>query len=192
MTSTTQTTLEAPAAIGGMSHDERALLLELLEGSRDRLRSAIEAAAEDCWRKKPADGGWSAAECAEHLVLCEETLLGMIRGQILAGPANPEGAAAVRGKDGIVIQAIHNRGMRLKTFPFLEPTGQWSGRRSALDEFLKRRAATVRYAAHATEPLHLHVAPLGELGPIDAYQWMLLLAAHTDRHLAQMQEALAG
>jgi hypothetical protein len=173
-----------------MSHDERALLVEMLEGSRDRLRAAIEAAPEDCWKRKPAGGGWSAAECAEHLLLCEETLLGLIRGQILAGPANPDAAAELKGKDGIVVQAMHDRSMHIKTFPFLEPTGQWADRRGALDEFLARRASTVQYAAGAIEPMHHHAAPLGELGLLDAYQWLLLMAAHTDRHLAQMEEAL--
>lgn len=60
--------LEAPAP-GGMSADERGFLIEMLETSRDRLRAALCDAPEELWQRKPAGGGWSAADCAEHLVL---------------------------------------------------------------------------------------------------------------------------
>jgi hypothetical protein len=59
----------------------------------------------------------------------------------------------------------------------------------ALDAFLARRADTLDHARATRDPLHHHAAPLGELGPLDAYQWLLLMAAHTDRHLAQMRQA---
>jgi hypothetical protein len=36
--------------------------------------------------------------------------------------------------------------------------------------------------------LHHHFAPLGPLGDLDGYQWLLLLASHTERHVAQMDE----
>ena len=39
--------------------------------------------------------------------------------------------------------------------------------------------------------LYVHFAPLGPLGDLDGYQWLLLLASHTDRHVAQMQEVKA-
>jgi hypothetical protein len=71
--------------------------------------------------------------------------------------------------------------------------GSRNGRRPdqglALDAFLARRADTLDYVRATCDPLHHHTAPLGELGPLDAYQWLLLMAAHTDRHLAQMRDA---
>lgn len=182
--------LDAPAA-GGISAVERALLVEMLEASRDRLRIAIKGAPQELWQRKPASGGWSAAECAEHLVLSEEALLEMVRGKILETPANPGMAPELRGKDGIVVQAMRNRTVKRKTFDFLEPRKKWPDQLSALDAFLARRAETLDYARRNREPLHYHAAPLGDLGALDAYQWLLLLAAHTDRHLAQMQEALS-
>jgi hypothetical protein len=183
--------LEAPAR-GGMSTDERAMLVEMLEASRDRLRAALCEAPDELWHRKPAGGGWSAAECAEHLVLSEESLLGIIRGRILAGPENPGIAVELRGKDGMVVQAMQNRSTRIRTFEFLEPRGQWAARETVMDAFLARRAVTLDYARTNRDPLHHLAAPLGETGLLDGYQWLLLLAAHTDRHVAQMQEALSG
>ncbi len=182
--------LDAPPP-GGMTADERALLVELLEASRNRLRNAMTNAPDSLWTRTPAGGGWSPADCAEHLVLSEEALLGLIRGTILAAPADPGLAVELRGKDGIVVQAMQNRAARQKTFDFLEPAGTWRERRAALDAFLARRADTLDFARSTRDPLHHHAAPLGELGMLDAYHWLLLMAAHTERHLAQMQEALS-
>ncbi len=179
--------LEAPAP-GGLSADERALVVEMLESSRERLRAAVRGMSRESWVSKPA--GWSPAECLEHLVLSEEALLGLIRGKILAAPANPTLSIELRGKDGIVVTAMQNRALKLKTFDFLEPNGRWPDQAQALDAFLARRADTLDYVRATRDPLHHHAAPLGELGQLDAYHWLLLMAAHTDRHLAQMREAM--
>lgn len=179
------------APTGGLSPDERGLLVEMLCGSRDRLRKALGAASDDAWNRRPARGGWSAAECAEHLVLTEEALLALIRQKILSGPATPSLESQLRGKDGAVVQAMQDRAAKGKTFDFLEPRGQWPNRLSALDAFLARRADTIEYVRGSREALHHHAAPLEGLGPLDAYHWLLLMASHTDRHVAQLQEALA-
>jgi hypothetical protein len=43
----------------------------------------------------------------------------------------------------------------------------------------------------SSDNLDHHFAPLGPLGDLDGYQWLLLLASHTDRHVAQMEEVKA-
>jgi hypothetical protein len=180
------------SAPGGMSADERALLMEMLETSRDLLSAALSEEPDELWHRKPVDGGWSGAECAEHLVLTEEFLLGTVRNQVLGGPEDPAIAVELRGKDGVVVQAMQDRTHRRKTFDALAPRGRWAGRELLRDAFLARRAATLDYARTSRDPLHHHAAPLGDAGLLDGYQWLLLLAAHTDRHLAQMREALTA
>jgi hypothetical protein len=54
-----------------------------------------------------------------------------------------------------------------------------------------KRGATLEYVRQATDNLHHHFAPLGALGDLDGYQWLLLLASHTERHVAQMDEVKA-
>ena len=41
-----------------------------------------------------------------------------------------------------------------------------------------------------SEPLRDRFAPHPFAGMIDGYQWVLFLAAHTDRHAAQIEETL--
>jgi len=36
--------------------------------------------------------------------------------------------------------------------------------------------------------LHHHAVPCGALGALDGYQWLLLLAIHTERHVQQIDD----
>ncbi len=186
----TPTSTIQPVA-GTMTTQERDLLLDLLVSSQQRLILAIVGLNEHQWTFDPGTDRWSIAQCAEHLALSEDALLGIVRSQILQTSANPSGAAAARGRDGIVVAAIRDRSQRGKTFDFLEPQTVAASPAAFISEFLTRRATTLQYVRESTDTLHHHFAPLGPFGDLDAYQWLLLLACHTDRHVAQMEEVKA-
>jgi len=175
-----------------MSDEERALLLNLLHTSRDAFLAELDAVGADEWMPRPHEDAWSIAECAEHIVVSEEALRRIVREQILTSPASPEKAAAVQGKDGIVIQAMRDRSHRVKTFDFLEPTGRFPDPFTLLARFREERAATIAYVQSTVDPVHAHTFALAPLGDLDAFQWLLLLAAHTGRHVSQMREAREG
>jgi hypothetical protein len=120
--------------------------------------------------------------------MTEATLLGMVRQSILSSPANPAVAAELKGKDGVVVQAMKDRSVKHKTFDFLEPQGALTDRAAALQAFLERRAATIDFAIGSNAAVHYHAAPLGPLGLLDAFQWLLAIAAHSERHAAQIKE----
>jgi hypothetical protein len=173
---------------GRMTAQERDLLLELLVSSQHALIAAIVRLSVDQWRFGPGADRWSVAACAEHLALSEAGLLEMVRGQILGGPAAPEKVAAANGRDGIVVGAMRDRSRRSKTFDFLEPRSTAPTPADFIESFLKQRAATLHYVRGTDDALHQHFAPLGPLGDLSAYQWLLLLASHTERHVAQIEE----
>jgi hypothetical protein len=181
--------LQLPA--GSMTAQERDLLIDLLVSSQHGLVAATVGLTADQWTFDPGPDRWSISECAEHLALSEDALLGIVRKQVLAATANPEAAATARGRDGVVVTAMRDRSQRLKTFDFLEPRTCASSPATFISEFLTRRAATLEYTRESTDNLHHHFAPLGPLGDLDGYQWLLLLASHTDRHVAQIEEIKA-
>jgi hypothetical protein len=176
---------------GIMSAQERDLLLDLLVSSQQRLIAATVGLSTDQWMFDPGPDRWSIAQCAEHLALSEDALRGVVRGQLLEAPVTPDAAAAARGRDGIVVGAMRDRSNKMKTFDFLEPRTVSSSPAAFVTDFLNRRAATLEYVRRATDDLHHHFAPLGALGDLDGYQWLLLLASHTERHVAQMDEVKA-
>lgn len=181
--------LDAPAP-GGLTADERALLIERLEASRERVRELLSVTSPAVLKRRPGNGGWTPLECSEHLVLSEETLLRMIRHDILSGAPNPALPPELQGRDGAVIAVMSDRSRKTKTFESLAPRGVYETGAFVLDAFLARRAATIDFVRGTKEPLRYYAAPLEGLGLLDAYQWLLLIAAHTDRHVEQMLERL--
>jgi hypothetical protein len=179
------------AAPGAISLQERELLVDLLERSRDVFVASVSAVTDAAWQTRPAEDAWSAAECAEHIVISERVLREIATHVALATPARPELAPAVRGKDGAIVQAMRDRSHRAKTLPVLEPAGRWPGRAGLVARFLEERAATLAYIRTTGAPLHFHFAPLEPFGDLDGYQWVLLLASHTERHAAQIDAASA-
>jgi DinB family protein/SnoaL-like protein len=176
---------------GLMSAQERDLLLDLLVSSQQRLIAATVGLTTEQWMFDPGPGRWSIAQCAEHLALSEDALRGVVRGQVLESPATADAAAAARGRDGIVVGAMRDRSNKIKTFDFLEPRTISSSPAVFVTDFLQKRAATLNYVRETNDCLHHHFAPLGPLGNLDGYQWLLLLASHTERHVAQMDEVKA-
>jgi DinB superfamily/SnoaL-like domain len=175
-------------APGLVTPQERDLLVDLLVSSQQMLIGAIVRLTADQWRFDPGEDRWSIAECAEHLALSEERLFAMIRGQILGSPAAPDKTAVACGRDGVVVGAMRDRSRRMKTFDFLEPRSSTPAPAEFIEAFLTKRAATLQYVRETGDALHHHFAPLGPLGDLDAFQWLLLLASHTERHVAQIEE----
>ena len=174
---------------GAMSDEERGLVTTMLEDSRDAFASAVAAIGEDGWTRKPSDGGWSPAECAEHVAVCEDVLMNLLRGKILQSTAAPERVVDVQGKDGVVTQAIRDRSRKIQTFDFLEPSGRFASRRELMEAFLRKRSELLRYVRTTNDSVHHHFSDHGAFGALSAYQWLLLIAGHTERHVAKMFEA---
>jgi DinB superfamily len=173
---------------GTLSPQERDMLIDLLVSSQSALVSAVVGVSPAEWTRDPGAGRWSIAQCAEHLALSEEGLLAIVRTQILTSPPAVDAAAVVRGRDGVVVSAMRDRSHRSQTFEALMPRTPAATPAAFIAAFLSRRAATLRYVRETADPLHHHVAPLGPLGDLDAYQWLLLLASHTERHVQQIDE----
>lgn len=84
---------------------------------------------------------------------------------------------------------MHDRSRKAQTYEFLKPRAEQPNQAAAQEAFLERRGTTLDYVRTTADPLHNFALPFGEMGPLDGYQWLLLLATHTDRHIAQMEEA---
>ncbi len=176
------------AAAGCISQQERDLLIDLLTTSERRLVRSIVGVSAAQWKFVPAADAWSIAQCAEHLSLSEAKLLTLVRDQILATGPSPEKERDARARDGAVVSAMRDRSHRGKTFDFLEPSTTRPTPAEFIHAFLGQRERTIAYARDTSDALHHHFAPLGTLGDLDAYQWLLLMATHTERHVEQIED----
>ena len=159
-----------------------------LEQTRDGIVAATKELSDAQMKFKPAPDRWSVAETLEHIALAEDFLFQNVTDKIMkssAGPADRDTAKT----DAMVVAMIPDRSHKAQAPPPLVPTGRWTPAETR-DHFLKSRAKTVAFL-ESTPDLRQHVAdsPLGQ--PLDAYEWLLFVAAHSERHTKQILEVKA-
>jgi hypothetical protein len=154
-----------------------------LRQSRQALENAVQGLSDDQWNFKPAAEAWSIAENIEHLVLVEQMVEGILS-------RLPESAVAIAWRDDGEIETqvlafVRDRALKYPAPPDSLPAGSWTPA-GALGRFLVAREHTEELLQ--TPGLRENVIPMGPVGPLDGYEWLLAVAAHTDRHVAQIQE----
>jgi hypothetical protein len=174
------------AADGSMSPAERAYLLEQLETSKKEMLASIQGLSAAQWTFKPAPEVWSVQECAEHIILAENYIFGGAQ-QILKTPAVDRPALSNEEVDRKIVAGVQDRSHKAKAPEPIVPSGKFATPEDAAREFTARRDKTIAYVTTTTDDLRVHVGP-GPAGPMDAYQFLLLLAAHSARHTAQIRE----
>jgi uncharacterized damage-inducible protein DinB len=174
------------AAEGGMTADERAYLLDQLETSKKNMLASIQGLTAEQWKFKPAPAVWSVQECAEHIILAEEYIFSGSQ-QVLKTPAVPRLATANAEVDHKLVAGVQDRSKKATAPEPLVPAAKFATPDDAVREFTARRDKTIAYVKATNDDLRVHVAP-GPTGPMDAYQFLLLLASHSARHTAQIRE----
>lgn len=182
----------APAAPTGqeISKPERDQAVKYLTSTRDQIVAESEALTDAQWNFKAAPDRWSVGEVVEHLALSESFIFDLQQKTMAGAEATAERRAAAKGKDEIILKAIPDRTKKAQAPEPLQPGARLGSRAEILAAFKERRAKTIDYASTTKDDLRSRVGD-SPLGPVDAYQWLLFTAAHSDRHLAQLREVKA-
>ena len=179
-----------PLLAGPLKQGDRDFALSQLHATRKMVLDAIDGLSEAQWKFKPAPDRWSIAEIVEHLILTEESMMGWTK-KVLETPA-VEGRSASRAADEKIYAGYLDRSQKASAPAELRPTtGKWPTPAAAAQEFAYRRDRTLEYVRTTQDDLRGHVTK-GPGGDMDAYQMVLLNAAHTERHMAQLNEVKAA
>ena len=156
-----------------------------LEKTRDGVVDATEGLSEAQLKFKPAPDRWSVAETLEHIALAEDFLMQNITNKVMKAPAGPANRDVAK-TDAAVLAMIPDRSHKAQAPPQLVPTGRWTPAET-LDHFQKSRAKTIAFL-QSTPDLRGHAvdSPIGQ--QLDAYEWLLFIAAHSERHTKQIAE----
>ena len=173
-----------------LSESERKFVLDFLVANSDKFLSDIEKTSEQQWGFRPAPDRWSVAEIAEHIVLSESLLFSIAQKTLLA-PADEDKSKELDGQEEQLLARVSDRSSKAQAPEVLKPTGRFSTKEELLEAFKTARARTLEYASTTNDPLKTHVAPHPVFGEMTAYQWLVFIAAHADRHLAQLNEVQA-
>jgi len=175
------------------AHKDPKFLLNHLKQTREDFLNSISGLSEAQWKYKPSPERWSIAECAEHITLAEDFIRQMIQDKVMKTPAaSEEERAKANLSDEELIKRITDRSHKAQAPEPIKPTNKWANEKEVATEFKKRRAATVQYVKSTPEAeLRAHVAPSPAGAPLDAFQFLELLSAHTKRHTLQIEEVKA-
>jgi hypothetical protein len=132
---------------------------------------------------------WSIAEVVEHLGLAEEFIDANVFANFEKAPAAPANRDC-KEIDAKVMASVPDRSTKFQAPPPLTPKDHWTFD-EALAHFTAARAETLAFL-NSTPDLRQHVVKHPAAGELDGYEWVLLVAAHTERHTKQIEEVKAS
>ncbi len=153
---------------------------QLVETSKEGVLEATQGLSPAQWNFKSAPDRWSIAECMEHIAAAEDYIRGMVIEKVMIAPAAP-------GRDIVVIDAaiianVPDRSKKVQAPEPLVPTNRFGSPRGSVDHFVESRAKTEEFLK-TTPGLRDHaVDSPGGNGKWDAYEFILLIGAHSERH----------
>ncbi len=170
---------------------ERKEAIKYLNETRKNFLAEIKGLSEAQWKFKSAPDRWSVAEVAEHIAVSEETLTGMVTERIMKSPAAPEKKEAAKGKDDLLRKQVTDRSTKVQAPEMLKPTNRWATESDLAKAFNASREKTINYVQTSQEDLRSHFGAHPLLKDLDAYQWIILVSAHSARHTDQIKEVKA-
>tara|TARA_R110001606_G_scaffold100629_1_gene221234 strand:- start:158 stop:763 length:606 start_codon:yes stop_codon:yes gene_type:complete len=167
---------------------EREFAVKEMTQSHDHFLNAIQGLSEEQLNYKVNDDSWSIAECAEHIAISENMIFGMLQGT-LATEADPSKRQEVKVSDEQLIAMIEDRSNKVKTSEPFEPSGKYGSFEETVEEFKSKRKEHIDYVKSTQDDLRNRYQQL-PFGTIDAYQILLFMSGHTERHITQMEEVM--
>jgi DinB superfamily len=130
---------------------------------------------------RPSATSWNVLDCVEHLVLSEREYWATFKTSMAARPVKGESPS----DDVDRLWYGIDRTQRTKTIESETPKSRYAGVEPALRDFQTLRATMVAYARTSQEDWRHHLIPGWDR---DAYQWLIMISAHSQRHILQIRE----
>jgi hypothetical protein len=173
-----------------LTKKERKYAKDYLKDTKKDLVKTVSGLSEAQLKFKAAPDRWSVQECVMHIAKAEQMLWeGVEKG--MKDPANPEKRAEIKMTDEQWIAAITDRSKKFKAPEPIQPqnTG-FATLQDALNSFKATRGKIIDYVNDTQEDMRSHVVNF-PVGVLDAYQMVLFISAHSNRHTQQIKEVMA-
>ncbi|HSC44703.1 MAG TPA: DinB family protein [Candidatus Acidoferrum sp.] len=163
--------------------------LAYLETSKKGVLAATKGLSEAQWNFKPAPDKWSVAECMEHIAASEDFIRDSVAEKVMKAPAAPD--RDIAKIDAGIMAMVPDRTTKVQAPEPIRPTNRYGSPDASIKHFVESRAKTEEYLK-STADLRGHAgdSPMG--AKWDAYEFILLIAAHSERHTKQIEEVKAN
>lgn len=162
--------------------NEIEFLVKCLQAGEARYLDAVDGVSEAAASAKTGENSWSILNCAEHVATAERQMLTMWNKLATPGKGNS-------AKDAAVPANALNREKKNTAPERSRPNGRYTELEAAIADFRANRANSIAtLKACNCEDLRGKVVQHPLAGEIDGYQLFRLMAAHVERHAAQIEE----
>ena len=171
-----------------MSAEEKAKVIKLLKDSQQETLDAVAKLSEAQWAFKAAPEKWSIAETSEHILLAEGLLFAQVTKALAAAP-NPEWETKTKGKTEFLEKVMPSRTGKAQAPEAIVPSGKLT-KAEFLRKYKKVRAETLKFTEKCHQPLKAHTIehPFPIFNTLNAYQWLIYIPLHNQRHNKQIEE----
>lgn len=176
-----------------ITDEERAKVVKALLDSQKELLDMIANLTDEQWNFRPAPFKWTIAQTAEHIALGEGLLFSQVERAMLA-PVNAEWETKTAKKEELIGGPVANRSGRAQSPEPIQPIGKNMSRAEIMKLLKEGREKSLKFAKENQGDLKSHTAdhPFPVFGTLNAYQWLLFVAAHNSRHNKQVAEIKAS
>ena len=178
----------AAASAQEVTQAEKDRALQYLETTKKNVLEATKGLSEAQWNFKPAPDRWSVAQVMEHIAAAEDFIRDLVKEKVMMAPAGEAGRDVKKTDEGVLMM-VPDRTTKVQAPEPLVPTNRFGSPDASIKHFVESRATTVNFLK-TTTGLRDHVAD-SPLGKLDGYEFVLLIAAHSERHTKQISEVKA-
>jgi hypothetical protein len=167
---------------------ERKFAVDHLNKTRTDLVNAVKGLSEAQLNFKADTNRWSVLECVQHIALSSPGILGFMQSTI---KTPNDSSLKASFSDEQFIKMIEDRSQKAQAAePFKPVHSPYKNLTETLKSFNEGRDSLITYVNTTNDDLRNHIAKL-PFGNPDAYQIILLISAHTNRHTQQINEVKA-
>ncbi|MBV9963405.1 MAG: DinB family protein [Parafilimonas sp.] len=167
---------------------ERKFAVDHLNKTRADLIASVQGLSDAQLNYKTAPDRWSVLECVQHITLASQGLFGFVK-QTAQTPNDSNFKSQVT--DSGFIAGVEDRSQKFQApEPFKPVHSPYKNLDETLKAFNAGRDSLINYVQTTNDDLRNHIAQM-PFGKVDAYQLILLISAHTNRHMQQLNEVKA-
>jgi hypothetical protein len=171
-----------------LSKDDRKFVIKHLKQTQKGFLKSVKGLSEAQLNFKVTPEKWSVKECLQHLTLAEAGLWMWVDGALKA-PANADKRAGIKMSDDDMLKGVSNRSNKVQAPDnFLPKNAKWSTMELTLSAFKEERGKLINFIKNTSDDMRNHVVTETPFGPIDSYKIVLLISAHTNLHMQQINE----
>jgi hypothetical protein len=172
-----------------LERKERKFARDFLKDTKTDLIKTVKGLSQAQLSFHSAPDRWSVEDCMKHIAAAEMGLRQVLDNN-LKEAATPEKKGEVKTSDEDLIKMIEDRTHKAQAPEQLRPENTpFKSADEALNSFKENRDKLMDFVKNTQEDLRNHVVDLTFI-KIDAYQMVLFISAHSNRHTQQIKEVM--